>query len=468
MNVFLNGADRDIETAIMLEQAIVHDIGNAVAYTDGSRIFINTDDNLFNILPAYDHKMLKWLLWHERYHKELRHHNRFFRYLSELSEAKTLDKFHVTKDEVNIIMDVLVHDSLAKLFPELVETAVNNLAQMRNRNSLGYTFKTFTLEEMLEEYKESKKPDEDKEGAKTPSDGDEGEDGDEGTEGSPSPSDKGEGEGEGEGKSPKKDEPKAHGAGGSGGASDETGKDTEPEIKDDEPEPEPELPSEHDKTDWSKLDKLDSKEFIEKDESDMYMEQINRLKRKKFRLGKLTETLNGLATSTRRRTYAKPNPIGVGGGVILKGTTPGKTLLYLCFDASGSMGREMETFKDIISKSIPQAMETPTTWFSGWNSRDVNRDPDGRNADYFKGKFKDFMPVRANSGYNDDGDRTIEMCWKAEQLGYSPIGVTDGGGQLGWSKDKLKQLKRTVLVGPNKYWLDECKKINPKVQTLDI
>ena len=30
-NVFLSGADRDIETAIMLEQAIVCDIGNAVA-----------------------------------------------------------------------------------------------------------------------------------------------------------------------------------------------------------------------------------------------------------------------------------------------------------------------------------------------------------------------------------------------------------------------------------------------------
>ena len=71
-NPFLNGKDRDVETAIMLENAYQTDIGKAVAYTDGDRVFINTDDNLFNILPAYDHKMLKWLLWHERFHMELR------------------------------------------------------------------------------------------------------------------------------------------------------------------------------------------------------------------------------------------------------------------------------------------------------------------------------------------------------------------------------------------------------------
>ena len=163
-NPFLNNDCRDVETAILLEQAYQHDIGNAVAYTDGDRIFINTDDNLFNILPAYDHNMLKWLLWHERYHKELRHHNRFFKYLEELGEKETIDKFQVTKEEVNIIMDILVHDSLAKLFPELIETAVNNLAQMRNRNSLSYTFKTHTLEEMLKEYADFKHNPEDKDG----------------------------------------------------------------------------------------------------------------------------------------------------------------------------------------------------------------------------------------------------------------------------------------------------------------
>ena len=155
-NPFLNSDNRDVETAIMLEQAFQHDIGNAVAYTDGNRIFINTDDNLYKILPAYDNNMLKWLLWHERYHKELRHHNRFFKYLKELDEEKTIDEFQVTKEEVNIIMDILVHDSLMKLFPELVATAINNLAQLRYRNSLGYTFKSFVLEDMLKEYADFK------------------------------------------------------------------------------------------------------------------------------------------------------------------------------------------------------------------------------------------------------------------------------------------------------------------------
>ena len=442
-NPFLNNDCRDVETAILLEQAYQHDIGNAVAYTDGDRIFINTDDNLFNILPAYDHNMLKWLLWHERYHKELRHHNRFFKYLEELNEKDTMDEFRVTKEEVNIIMDILVHDSLAKLFPELVETAVNNLAQMRNRNSLSYTFKTHTLEEMLKEYAEFKHNPEDK-------------------------SDKGEGEESEEGEDKEDDTPKEHGEGGKGGETPSgKGRDKAPEIKDEPvPEPEKEPEPEHDKTDWSKLDNIDSKEFIETSEGDKYVEQINRLKRKKFKLGKLTQTLNGLATTTKQRSYAMPSTIHVGKGVLLKGRTPGKTNLYLCFDASGSMGREMETFKEIISKSIPQAMDVPTAWFSGYGEK-VPRDPTGRNRNYYKAKFKDFMCVYATGGYNDDGDRTIELCYKAEQLGYSPIGVTDGGGQISWSKDMLKQLKRTVFVGQNKWWLEEAQRINPKVQILD-
>lgn len=477
-NPFLNNDCRDVETAIMLEQAMIHDIGNAVAYTDGDRIFINTDDNLFNILPAYDHNMLKWLLWHERYHKELRHHNRFFKYLEELDEKDTMDEFQVTKEEVNIIMDILVHDSLAKLFPELVETAVNNLAQMRNRNSLSYTFKTNTLEEMLKEYAEFKHNPEDK-GGKGDGEGEESEEGEEtgDTTGTKTKADepksdkKDDKKKDGESES-KEDAPKTHGEGGKGGDTPSgKGEDKKPDIKDEpapepektEPEPEPE----HDKTDWSKLDDIDSKEFIDTREGDRYVEQINQLKKKKFRLGKLTQTLNGLATTTKQRSYAMPSTIHVGKGVLLKGRTPGKTNLYLCFDASGSMGREMETFKEIISKSIPQAMDVPTAWFSGYGER-IPRDPSGRNSDYYKGKFRDFMPVHADSGYSDDGDRTIELCWQAEQLGYSPIGVTDGGGQISWSKDKLKQLRRTVLVGQNKWWLEDAQKINPKVQILDI
>ena len=463
-NVFLNNDSRDVETAILLEKAYQHDIGKAVAYTDGDRVFINTDDNLFNILPAYDHNMLKWLLWHEDYHKQLRHHNRFFKYLHELSEEDTMDEFHVTKEEVNIIMDILVHDSLCKLFPELIETAINNLAQMRNRNSLGYTFKSYTLEEMLDEYSKHKHG-EDEEGT---GDG-EGEETD------------GEGKDKGEGKAKSKDtksegdkseeeSDKTETADGEGGDSHTTpsgkSEDKDPEIKD-TPTPKPEPESEHDKTDWSKLDKIDSKEFIESDEADEYVYQINELKKKKFRLGKLTQTLNGLATTTKRRSYAMPSTIHVGKGVLLKGRTPGKTNLYLCFDASGSMGSEMETFKEIISKSIPQAMDVPTAWFSGAYAK-IPRDPEGRNYDYFKGKFKDFMPVYANSGYDDDGDRTIELCLKAEKQGYSPIGVTDGGGQISWSRDMIKQLQRTILVGQRESWLKAVQKINPKIQIIVV
>ena len=282
-NPFLNNDCRDVETAIMSEQAMVHDIGNAVAYTDGDRIFINTDDNLFNILPAYDHNMLKWLLWHERYHKELRHHNRFFKYLEELGEKETIDKFQVTKEEVNIIMDILVHDSLAKLFPELIETAVNNLAQMRNRNSLSYTFKTHTLEEMLKEYADFKHNPEDK-GGEGDSDGEESEEVEEtgDTTGTKTKTDKP----KSDKKTPPKDKeedkeddtPKGHSESDKGGET-PSGKDKDkaPEIKD-EPVPEPEKEPEHDKTDWSKLDNIDSKEFIETSEGDRYVEQINRFK----------------------------------------------------------------------------------------------------------------------------------------------------------------------------------------------
>ena len=464
-NPFLNNDSKDVETAILLEKAYQHDIGKAVAYTDGDRVFINTDDNLFNILPAYDYNMLKWLLWHEDYHKQLRHHNRFFKYLHELSKEDTMDEFHVTKEEVNIIMDILVHDSLCKLFPELIETAVNNLAQMRNRNSLGYTFKSYTLEEMLDEYSKHKHGEGTSDGER------EGEETDE----------KGEGKDKSKGKAKAKDTKsegdkseeksgKTETADGEGGESHTTpsgkSEDKDPEIKDG-PAPEPEPESEHDKTDWSKLDDIDSKEFIESDEADEYVYQINELKKKKFRLGKLTQTLNGLATTTRKRSYAMPSTIHVGKGVLLKGRTPGKTNLYLCFDASGSMGDEMETFKEIISKSIPQAMDVPTAWFSGARAK-IPRDPEGRSCDYYKGKFKDFMPVYANSGYDDDGDRTIELCLKAEKQGYSPIGVTDGGGQISWSRDMIKQLQRTILVGQRERWLKAVQEINPKIQIIVV
>ena len=466
-NPFLNGGHEEIETAILLEKATQCDLAelnrsykNAVAFTDGNRVYVNSDDNLAKILPDYNQGMLKWLLWHEEYHKQLKHHNRFFKYLDELRAEKVFDEFQVTKDEVNIIMDILVHDSLAKMFPELVETAVNNLAQMRNRNSLGYTFKATTLEEMLDEYKAHKRP---------PEDGDGGE---------------GEGEGEGigdtksetpkdedkdkEDKSDKGKGEKAHEDGGGKGRG--SGEDeTEPEV--DEPkgstppaksEPEPE----HDKTDWSKLEDINPEEFIEADEADHIDRAIKELKNKKLRLAKVTEMLNGLVTTTRVRTYARPSYVGVEKGIMLKGRKPGRASLYLVFDASGSMGEELALFKKIISESIPQAMSIPTEWFSGCNEK-IPRNPAGRNHDYYKGTFKDIMPVWASSGYSDDGDRVIELCLEAEKHGYSPIGVTDGGGGI-YEPEVLKQLKRTVLVGNSKSWLLKAKGINPRIEIIDI
>ena len=465
-NVFLSGGHEEIETAILLEKATQCDLGelnraykNAVAFTDGNKVFVNSDDNLAKILPDYNQGMLKWLLWHEEYHKQLKHHRRFFKYLDELRDCETIDEFHVTKDEVNIIMDILVHDSLAKLFPELVPTAVNNLAQMRNRNSLSYTFKTYTLEEMLQEYADFKHKNEDE------GEGGEGED-KKGTEES-----EGEGEGIGDKKSdtPTPDDgegEKGHEDGGSRGHS-KGGDDAEPELKDaSEPKSEPELEPEHDKTDWSKLDDINTKEFIDSDEADYIQDAIKELKNKKLKLARLTETLNGLATTTRIRTYARPSYIGVDKSIMLKGRKPGRASLYLVFDASGSMGEELALFKKIISESIPHAMTVPTEWFSG-GGETVSRNPEGRSHDYYKGTFKDIMPVYATNGYSDDGDRTIELCLKAEEKGFTPIGVTDGGGGI-YEPEILKKLTRTVLVGNNKRWLEKAREINPRIQTIGI
>ena len=465
-NVFLNDKPRDIETAIMLEQAHQTNIGNAVAYTDGRRIFINTDDKLFDILPNYNQKMLKWLLWHERYHNELRHHKRYFDYLREVEQSHT--SFNLNQNEVNIIMDILVHDSLEKLFPELVNTAKENCAQFRNQNSLSYTFTTYTLEDMLREYSDYK-------GKSTPPDESksEGKDSKSKDDDSRSGTDTGkskdtEGKKKSSSDSTDSEGKKGHGEGGSTDGTDTKKlEDGEPEIKKDAPEPK--MKDAHDKTDWSKLEKIDSKEFIEDFEADVYIRQINELKRKKLRLSKLTETLNSLVTTTRKRTYTRPNPIKLSGTskVILKGTTPGKAALYLCFDASGSMGEELRLFKDIISKAIPQAMETPTEWFSG-EGEEIKPNPKGRNSDYYKGKFKDIMSVLACGGYRDDGDRTIELCYKAEQEGYSPIGITDGGGGISWSEKMLKQLSRTILIGDTSSWLKRAKEINPRIEIISL
>ena len=462
-NPFLNGGHEEIETAILLEKATQCDLGelnrsykNAVAFTDGNRVYVNSDDNLAKILPDYNQGMLKWLLWHEEYHKQLKHHNRFFKYLDELKEEKVFDEFQVTKDEVNIIMDILVHDSLSRMFPELVETAVNNFAQMRNRNSLGYTFKTTTLEEMLDEYKAHKHPTGEPPTGEPPTEPPTGEP----PTGEP-PTEPPTGE-------PPTGGTPGHSHGGSPSKTKHTKEDEkEPEVSEgtsskSEPEPEPE----HDKTDWSKLEDINPTEFIETDEANRIDDAIKELKNKKLKLAKVTETLNGLVTTTRIRTYARPSYIGVDKSIMLKGRKPGRASLYLVFDASGSMGDELALFKKIISESIPQAMSIPTEWFSGYGEK-IPRNPAGRNSDYYKGTFKDIMPVYANSGYSDDGDRVIELCLAAEKQGYSPIGVTDGGGGI-YEPEVLKQLKRTVLVGNCKAWLRKAKEINPRIEIIDI
>ena len=459
VNPFLTGAHYDTETAIMLEKANVTDIGKAVAYTDGDRVFLNTEDNLYKLLPAYDDNMLKWLLWHERMHLELRHHNRFYKYVDEINEKEAKDKFHITKNEVNIIMDILVHDWMRAKFPELVETAMNNLAQFRDRNSLKYTFKTNTLEEMLSEYSKHKEEegnptkDEDKKEGQDTKDGDtkEGEDTKESSKRKKDSKPK-----------EKSDKPKEEGS---------KPKEEEPhEPTEGEVEPRSEH---HEETDWSQLDNIDTKEFITKQEGNTLMDKINELKSLKLKLAKITSTLNSLVTTTRVRSYKTPSYIFTGQNTILKGTKEGKAGLYLCFDASGSMSRDMDTFKEIISKAIPQALRTPTVWFSGWacdtQGKQVMskcRNKEFRDFDYYKGTFDDFMHISADSGYSDDGDRTIELCYKAEQLGYSPIGITDGGGSLTWSRDMLKQLKRTVLVINNKEWLEDVQEANPTIQTI--
>lgn len=453
-NIFLEDGYEDIETAIMLERAKQCDLAllnpsykNAVAFTDGKRVFINSDDNLARILPNYTKDMLKWLLWHERFHIELRHHKRYQELLKALAEDKTA--MRLTQAEVNIIMDILVHDSLAKMFPELVETAITNLAQMRNRNSLRYTFKTFTLEEMIKEFAETKAPPED------------------------SGTDMGGGMPDDSKESKSKDDiptkTKMHEK---GGKKPETSKPDKEEKPDESEHPSPE--PEHDKTDWSKLEDIDDTEFIDKRDGDNLEEKINKLKRQKFKLAKLTQTLNGMVTSTKVRTYRMPSRVQLQNGVIMKGKLPGRTSLYLVFDASGSMGGELATFKKIVKEAIPQAMETPTEWFSGW-TRDGEDAPtrydkhyDGRTCkDYHKGKFKDILPVYASSGYNDDGDRVIELCALAEEKGYSPIGVTDGGGGI-YNTAVLKKLKRTTLVSKTSWWLEDAKRINPNIQTLEI
>lgn len=438
-NVFLTETPADIETAILYEKATIHDIKDAVAYVNAKgEMFVNTEDNLNRILPNYNDDMLRWILWHERYHTLLKHPTRYFNYMASAS------KFTLTHNEVNIIMDILVHDQLATKFPDLVDLAIENLSQFRHRNSLMYTFKTYTLEEMLQEYQDFKNQAQE------------------------------EGKGQDEEKEQNKEQEEEQAQNEKQGEGQENGQGG------DEKEEKP--TGEHSKSDWSKLKNRSEKEFITERETEVLTEKVNKIKTTKIRLATLTETLNGLSTSTRKRSYAMPSSVRVGKNILLKGSTPGKAKLHLCFDASGSMGRELDIFKRIINQSIPQALLTPTTWFSGWFSgyaadKDVDKsklqDTEGnkfKDGVYYKGTFKDMTPVYADDGYIDDGDRTIELCWIAEQQGYTPIGITDGGGCISWAKSKLKELKRTLFVVPEREseWADKAKEINPHIQIIIV
>ena len=458
-NIFLTESHDDIETAIMLENAkqcdlskISPSLAKAVAFTDGKRVFVNSDDNLATILPSYSKEMLKWLLWHERYHIELRHHKRFFKYSKELSAETT----NVSQAEVNIIMDILVHDSLCKLFPELVETAKTNLAQMRNRNSLNYTFKTTTLEEMLDEYSKYKADMEDKESERKPA----------GDPSSTKPSDE---EDEEPPKTTKAIDRKSDKKDGKKETPAKKKPSHDKKEEDEKPKEESETPASKDEqepADWDALKDRDSTEFIDEELADDLENKINKVKQRKFKLGRLAQTLNGLSTSAKARTYAVPSYMNVSPGVILKGRRPGKTPLYLCFDASGSMSDELSMFKKVISESIPQAKSVPCEWFAG-STPSIARNPKGRNYDYYKGTFDNMKEVYASGGYHDDGDRTIELCLQAEEQGYSPIGVTDGGGCIDHPEILIK-LKRTILIGTNEYWLKKANEINPHIQVLSL
>lgn len=452
---------KDYDTAILLERAVITNIGNAVAFTNEKKeLFLNTEDNLCRILPAYNEDMLKWILWHEEYHGLLEHPYRYLHHILETKDAK-----YISHEEVNIIMDILVHDIMSTKFPDLIDTAKANLAQFRERNCLGYTFQTHTLEDMIDElikYKKENEQKDDDSGSGSDSESEESEEGKE-SKGSRTKKDS---------KSTDKRDSKATRGGHS--TKKETPTKAEGEEEGDEKTPS-KGKSEQEEADWSGLDNIDPTEFIDEAKTQDIKDVVEKLKRKKIKLGRLTQTLNGLASTVKQRTYRLPSYIQVQQGVILKGKQPGYAKLYLIFDASGSMSYELQTFKDIISQSIPQAMVTPTEWFSGYAAgeyRDQIRkchNPEGRGRDYYKGQFRDIEHVYAADGYNDDGYRTLELCVKAEQAGYSPIGITDGGGNYdNETKDLAKQLKRTTLVSDNLHWLQAMKSANPSLQILDI
>lgn len=422
-NPFLTAECTDVETALLYEKAVITDIGDKVACTDGKTLFLNNEENLRKLLPIYNTNVLRWLLWHEQYHVLLKHHPRYQQY--EAKYEQSFERPIIHPRTVNIIMDILVHDSLIKMFPDTIPIMMTNGTQFREHNILEYTFKTYTLEEMLDEYLHREDKNKEESNEEQPGDA-----------------------------TPSKDKSE----------SSKPSENTDSDGNKSSTEPSSEY-NEDERTLTAAQTQV-TNEFLDPYMASKYKRQVEELKKKQRKLTTLTQKINGLVTSTRRRSYAMPSMIQTNKNVLLKGRTPGRTPLALCFDASGSMGEEMELFKDIITQSIPQAQQAPTTWFGGENNSRQFRVPGKRSPDYYAGTFKDFLPVKADSGYGDDGDRTIELCYEAELKGYSPIGVTDGGGKLSWSKPLLEKLKRTTLVGPSRWWLTRVKEVNPNVQII--
>lgn len=446
-NKFLNGKAEDLETAVLYDKAYQLDIGKAIAYTDGTDVFINTDENLTKLLPEYNEDMLAWLLWHEEMHKQLSHHHRYFDYIEKSS--KDNKKFGLTNQEVNIIMDILVHDSMTKMFPDKIATAVKNCAQFRNRNSLKFTFKTNTLEKMLDEYQKHKQSHSQEEGENIKS---KSESKSESSEKNTSKDDRQQSE-QPQDKNKNKNKAKTEEANDNNNnkTNNKNNKSQETEQPDDKHNG-----HHHGETDWSKLKDINTREFIEEEEAEMLKDKIKEIKNIKFNLAQITSRLSSMLTHERTRTYERPSKIFTQRGVIMKGHKPGKCNYKICMDCSGSMQHIINVFKQLLLNSLKAAKHLPAEWFT---------------RDYYKGTFEELLETSASSGYNDDGDRVIMLCEQAEKEGYGAIGISDSGGGI-YNATKMKEilpkLRNTVIISSAKWWLDELKEINPRIQTIYI
>jgi hypothetical protein len=458
-NPFITDDTKDLLVAKLYDKAHFMDIGNAIAYTNGEthEVFINTEDNLQKLLPNYNQDMLKALLLHEEWHNELFHPQRYHEYISHLKDtygdSEDIPSNILTQEEVNVIMDILVHDRLQLRYPELVPIVKENYGQFRDTNSLNYPFKTDTLEQMIDEYREQKSTDEEggsSSGGHGPTDKTPDSTEDDGI-GTPTPTSTTKSDDTKETSDTVKSGQAGTGAGkGKGSVTDMKAPELTDKTDIDSPEPE--------YRDWSGYENIDKKEFIKEHEVNDYLREIQRLRNLKIRLARLTKTLNGLITDTTHRTYTRPNYslMNLSNDLIFKGRQKSKASLYLCFDASGSMSRVLDLFRDIISQSVPQALKTPCDWFTD---------------KYGHGTYRDMMKIEAESGYVDDGDRVLELCFKAEQQGYTPIGVTDGGGGVYGSRisyDEIASLKRTIIVTNSTDWADELKEHNKNIQIINI